>query len=92
MTSCYYSQIKNHKIVEDGVIDKSNIIELVGDSEVLVLEEEQNVIQLEYNKISVIDTLIDLYYNAVLKKLDTLEEVVPYYLQLSQAERNIKSE
>jgi len=93
-TSCYYAKIKNHKIDDAGVINKTDIVKEFNDAEILILEEEQELIGIEYNNIKVIDNVLEFYYQAINKKIDSENygDVVPYYLQLSQAERNFKSE
>lgn len=91
-TACYYAKIKKNEIIETGVVEKSKIVELAGGDEVLLLQEEQKYINLEYNNCVVISDLKNLYKNAILTKLNTGDygEFLPYYLQLSQAERNLK--
>ncbi|MBE5738262.1 MAG: tRNA (adenosine(37)-N6)-threonylcarbamoyltransferase complex dimerization subunit type 1 TsaB [Clostridiales bacterium] len=93
-TSCYYAKIKGREIIDAGVVDKANIKDMLDKETVYILAEEQNIIQLEYDNIEVVDTLDDLYIDAVLKKIENNEatEFVPYYLQLSQAERNLKND
>ena len=48
-TTCYYAKIKGHKVIETGVVLKSEIINLVGDEPIIILKEEQNTISIEYN-------------------------------------------
>ena len=92
-TSCYYAKIKSKEILEAGVIDKTKISETFAGSKVFILSEEQNVINIEYDNIEVVESLDDLYIDAVKSKTSgDVEEFVPYYLQLSQAERNLKNE
>lgn len=91
-TSCYYAEVDKSEIVSTGVIAKSEIETFANGREVVVLEEEQSLIDISYNKIKVVDNLSDLYRLCVLKKMDTMQygDFQPYYLQLSQAERNLK--
>lgn len=91
-TSCYYAKISKHNIVEDGVVDKSQINEVFGGESIYIIDEEQKDVGTEYNNINVINDIKDLYYSAVINKLNNGDygEFVPYYLQLSQAERNCK--
>jgi len=93
-TSCYYAKIEKKNIVDMGVIDKSQITEMANGQAVYILDEEQNLINLEYNNIKIIENLDSLYVNSVMNKLDSgvYGEFVPFYLQLSQAERNLKHE
>lgn len=91
-TSCYYAKISKNQIVETGNIDKSSIVEFAEGEDIVVLKEEQDLIGLEYNKLVVVDQLEPLYEKCIMEKLNTMQygDFVPYYLQLSQAERNLK--
>ena len=93
-TSCYYAKIEKYNIVESGVIENSKVSEFCGGNKAIILKEEQDSINIEYNNIELVDDISEYYYDAVAKKLEseTVEDFVPYYLQLSQAERNVKSE
>jgi hypothetical protein len=57
-----------------------------------VLDDEQNLIGFEYNNVNTIDDLTNKFKKVLFDKIDKkdFEDIVPYYLQLSQAERNIK--
>ena len=92
LTSCYYAEIKSGNIISEGVIEKSKLVEFVENREVVVLEEEQNSIGIEYNNIKVVNNTAErlkeiIFENINCEKYSSLE---PYYLQLSQAERNLK--
>jgi len=89
-TSCYYAKVKSHKILETGVVLKSEIINLVGDEPIIILKEEQNTISIEYNNIEVESDIENLFFDCLVSKLESDDwgEFLPYYLQLSQAERN----
>ena len=93
-TSCYYAKIKNKKITEDGVVDKSAIAELANGESVYILAEEQNLIENSYKDYKVISSLNELYESCIISKLNNMEygDFLPYYLQLSQAERNLKND
>ena len=93
-TSCYFAKIKNKKIIEDGVVDKNAITELANGETVYVLAEEQSLIESAYKDYKVINSLNDLYESCIIAKLNNMEygEFLPYYLQLSQAERNLKND
>ena len=93
-TSCYYAKIKNKKIIEDGVVDKSAIAELANGESVYILAEEQSLIENSYKDYKVISSLNELYESCIISKLNNMEygEFLPYYLQLSQAERNLKND
>lgn len=91
-TSCYYAKVERGKIAGTGVVAKSELSVLADGKEIVVLAEEQSVIDVAYNNIRTIDNLDELYGKCVLQKIDTMQygEFLPYYLQLSQAERNLK--
>ena len=91
-TSCFYAKIKGANIVETGVVVKDQVEELSNDETVFVLEEEQLLSSLEYSNIKVIDDLSKMIVDSIIGRLNSMEygEFVPYYLQLSQAERNLK--
>ncbi len=91
-TTCYYGVYSAGKITDAGVIDKGDIVNKFDGKTVYILAEEQNTISLEYNNIEIIDNMDEYYFGAILKRLDNNEDFVPYYLQLSQAERNIKND
>ena len=90
-TSCYYAKVSKSQIVDTGVVDKNKIAEIANESEIVILREEQELVGLEYNNYRVIDSLKDLYVNCVINKMNDGDygELLPYYLQLSQAERNL---
>lgn len=88
--NCYFADIKNGQVIESGVIAKCNILNKF-DKRIYILEEEQNIINLEYKDIEIISNFDELYFNAVNRKInsDDYGAFEPYYLQLSQAERNV---
>lgn len=89
-TNCYYAEIKDSKVFASGVVAKNEISNKF-DGKVYVLEEEQNLMDIEYKDINIINNFDDLYFEALDNKLKgfTTEVFEPFYLQLSQAERNI---
>ena len=92
MSSCYYAKVNKCEIVETGVVDKFSIPELAKGLEVVILKEEQSLIDIEYNNIKVVNNTAErlkeiIFENINCEKYSSLE---PYYLQLSQAERNLK--
>ena len=93
-TSCYYAVVKSRGIVETGVVNKDIMVDKFKGLELVVLAEEQNLINLSYDNIRVIDDITEYYYSAIDTKLqeENSSEFVPYYLQLSQAERNLKND
>lgn len=93
-TSCYYAKVEKSEIVETGVVDKSKIVELANGKDIVLLKEEQDLINLEYNNFKMVENLDNLYRDCIIRKMNSGDygEFVPYYLQLSQAERNLKDE
>lgn len=92
-SSCYFANVVRGKIAETGVIAKNDITNFANGREVVILNEEQKELNLTYNKIRIIDNLGQLYGKIVLSKMDTMQygDFQPYYLQLSQAERNLNN-
>lgn len=91
-TMCYYAKIKNKKIIETDVVNKSDIASKFDGEKLFALREEQNALNLEYVNIEYFDSLDEMYFDAITLKVGGVQEFVPYYLQLSQAERNLKNE
>ncbi len=93
-TSCYYAKVDKKEIVDAGVVDKAKILELSEGKDIFVLADEQELVSKEYNNIKVINNINELYTKCIVEKLNTMQygEFVPYYLQLSQAERNLKND
>lgn len=89
-STCYFGEIKNFKIVNAGVIEKEQIKNRF-DSEIYILQEEQSSLDISYNKLNVIEDFDDLFFKALRKKIteESGDSFEPYYLQLSQAERNL---
>ena len=94
MSSCYYAEVKGGEILSTGVVEKSKINELVDKKQVVILEEEQEAIGLEYNNIVVVNTVTEKLREVIFEKInnDEFGTIEPYYLQLSQAERNLKND
>lgn len=92
--SCYYGIIKNKEIIEAGVVVKNQINDKFKDMTLYVLAEEQNIIDIEYNNTVVIDRIWENYIPTILNKIKSgsIDDFAPYYLQLSQAERNLKND
>lgn len=93
-SSCYYAKVKNMQIAETGVLNKVDIKEFANDNKIYILREEQLLLNLEYDNIEVVDNLNELYSKCIMDKIEkqSFSDFVPCYLQLSQAERNLKSE
>lgn len=89
-SNCYYATIKNSMIVESGVVEKDKIKNKFL-QKIYILEEEQNLIHIEYNDINIIDNLSEIYFDALSRKIgdEDFGNFEPYYLQLSQAEKNL---
>lgn len=92
--SCYYAVIQNKEILETGIVDKNQVCEKFNNMVIYVLAEEQESIGIEYNNIVVVDKIWEYYIPTILNKIknDNLDDFVPYYIQLSQAERNLKND
>lgn len=88
-TSCYYAKVKSGEIVDAGVVLKSEISDFAKDEKVIYLSEEQKDMCFEYKNIEVVEDIEDLFFDCLKGKLDDADcgEFLPYYLQLSQAER-----
>ena len=89
-TTCYKADIRNFEIVDKGVINKLEISSISGD--IYILKEEQDELGIEYNNIRVIADYSSYYFLAIENKLKkkSNELFEPLYLQLSQAEKNLK--
>lgn len=89
INSCYYANIKNGKILDTGVVNKNDIVNLCNNKNIYVLYDEQNLIDIEYDNIRIINDLKECYYSAFKDNINNeCKNIEPYYLQLSQAERN----
>lgn len=95
-TSCYYAEIKKCEIVGAGVIDKSEIAEKFASKNIVILDEEKELIGVALENVIIVDeeVLNNLYFKTLLKKIEKEDfgTFEPYYLQLSQAERNLKND
>lgn len=88
-TTLYKAIIQNHKIDSMEVIQKDSVKDISGD--IFVLKEEQDDLDLEYNNIRVIADYSSYYFEALADKLkQNIGPFEPLYLQLSQAEKNLK--
>lgn len=92
--TCYYAKFKNKQIKENGVIDKKDVLKQSDDEPIYILDEEQKYMDMEYNNIVIIDNIDDRYIPCILSKInaESFSGFEPYYIQLSQAERNIKND
>lgn len=91
-TTCYYAKISGKKIINAGVVDKDKVLIEFAGEKIFAFMEEKFAINIESKDIEYLDGLDDLYFDAILDKVEVVEDFVPYYLQLSQAERNLKNE
>ena len=86
--SCYFADIKKGKIVNTGVIDKC---ELIKENNYFVIEEEHFSLSEAYN-VNVLTNysqlLTDQFFKMSTNKQFSMPE--PYYIQVSQAERNLE--
>ena len=91
-TSCYYAKVLKDEIIETGVVNKCEVENIANGDAVVILKEEHNILNISYNNCKVVNDLSNLYQDCVIRKLNTMEygDFTPYYLQLSQAERNLK--
>lgn len=89
-TSFYYAKINNGEVLGSGVVMKSNVHELIDGEKAIVLADEQESLGLEYNNVEVVDNIGELFFDCALEKINNgeVEDFLPYYLQLSQAERS----
>lgn len=89
-STCYFAEIKNSKILHSGVIEKEQIKNKFN-CEIYILQEEQSLLDISYNNLNIIEDFDDLFFKALRKKIadNNYGSFEPYYLQLSQAERNL---
>ena len=89
-TSCYYAKVKSGEVIDAGVVSKENVTELACGDKVIILSDEQESIGIEYNNIEVESDIQGLFFDCVINKISSGEtsDFLPYYLQLSQAERS----
>lgn len=88
-TTLYKAVIQNHKVESMEVIQKDAVKGISGD--IFVLKEEQDELGLEYNNIRVIADYSSYYFEALADKLEkNATPFEPLYLQVSQAEKNLK--
>lgn len=87
--SCYFADIVEGKILETGVIEKDKINSLK--KPIFVLQEEHNLINLAY-KLNVLKNYSNLCCVKLFKMAANNEfsKPEPYYIQASQAERNLE--
>lgn len=93
-TSYYYGKIKNAKLVEYDVIEKNKVEELVQGSVVYFLSSEQPQGGVSYNNYETIKNypyLMNQFFTAAAeaKNFTADENFEPFYIQLSQAEREM---
>jgi tRNA threonylcarbamoyladenosine biosynthesis protein TsaB len=94
-TSFYYAVIKNSRIIEMDLVNLENIDSLINGKKVYMLDFEKYIELKDYN-ISYIDNYSELLRDAVQNKIKRSEfvadnELEPLYLQLSQAEIQLKN-
>ena len=84
----------SHKFFSCVTSEKNKTIKQIKnrfDSEIYILQEEQSSLDISYNNLNVIEDFDDLFFKALRKKIaeESYGSFEPYYLQLSQAERNL---
>ena len=93
-TSVYYANIA--KTIKYGVCDISKLNEIIGfDKSIAVLEGEQIDLPKSYNNVVTIAGYKDLVLKTMVDaakagKTITSNQMTPLYIQISQAERNLK--
>ena len=95
MTTIYYGKIKNAKLIDAGYIKKDQFATMVGEDKVFALKQEQMSVESAYKDIEYIDNIDALIIENVKHKFEkqafTLDkDFTPMYVQLSQAEENLK--
>ena len=87
--SFYYANIVNNEITDTGVIEKSELAKL--NKETFVLEEEHILLNDSY-KFNVLKNYSNLCCDKFIElaKLKSFTSPEPYYIQVSQAERNLE--
>lgn len=87
-SSCYFAEIKNGQVVNAGVVDKS---EVGNFKNIFVLKDEHFLDESAYTL-----NVLEDYSNLCIAKFKELSKskksmgLEPYYIQLSQAERNLE--
>lgn len=87
-TTCYFADIVNGNIIKTGVIEKDNINSIK--KPIFILQEEHNLLNSAY-KLNVLKNYSNLcsekLYKLATNNIFSTPE--PYYIQASQAERNL---
>jgi tRNA threonylcarbamoyl adenosine modification protein YeaZ len=88
-TTCYYAEICASKIVKVGIIDKENLSSI--NQPLFILQEEHNLFDVAYT-LNVLNNYSSLCCDAIRDLIKKKKFAVPepYYVQLSQAERNLE--
>lgn len=96
MTTIYYGKIKSGKLDTAGYIKKDEFMNMVGsDAKVYALSQEQKSVETAYKDIEYIDNIDSLIIDNVRAKFEKQDftedkDFTPMYVQLSQAEENLK--
>ena len=95
MSTIYYGKLKNGKLIDTGYIKKEDFSSIVDDSKVYAILNEQSLVERAYKDIEYIDNVDMLTIENVRKKYETKsftkdKDFTPLYIQLSQAEENLK--
>ena len=96
MTTIYYGKLNKGKLVDTGYIKKDEFSGIVDGLDVYALAQEQEEVSSAYNDIKYIEDIDMLIVQKIREKhlknkftLDT--DFAPMYIQLSQAEENLKA-
>ena len=89
--SVYYCKVKSNKIMEIGVEEKVNLGKF---QKLIVLQEEHFLVDEAYKyNVLVINNYVDLVFKQIkvyFNSKNFTDSPEPYYVQLSQAERNLE--
>ncbi len=94
--SFYYTKIKNGKIVKHGVFSSVEVFQNIDKTEfVYTLAMEQISVLSAYINLVAIDNYHEILYRSIHEKIKNgkfikNKKLLPFYVQLSQAERNLK--
>lgn len=93
-SGCYVANIKNGKISREDVVENVNLKNMVQGL-TYAIREEHLAEQLSYINLTTIDNYAEILINHfkqkyAKQKFDTINNFSPYYMQLSQAERELE--
>ena len=96
LTTIYYGKLQKGKLIDSGYIKKDEFSNLISGDKVYALIQEQDSVKVAYNDIEYIDDIDMLIVNTIrdkvkAQKFTTDTDYAPMYIQLSQAEENLKA-